>query len=261
MQNQIIVSLSDYSSASRYKAEVRVVSPEIARSTLGQGESCFVGISLESSNFLGGKLQSIVDYISNRYSNCTFLLGDHVHRLTLQIRKDLSQEQCFYHALGMGDYYLRTQQHMLRHSQTGEAFPVLRGSDIYQAPEVVGYMALLEQQFRLDSNFKMAIEGFAGQFINRSNETPQGTADSSEAVRLSCQYVLEELAETCYMISKGHPVLIYPGSLAIFQQISNGLFKGLPKEMERLINVGLRLKRRGKKLVQPEQQQAVLSQL
>lgn len=259
MENQIIVSLSDYSSDLRYKAEVRVVSPDAARSTLDQEESCFVGISLDSPSFLGSKLQSIVNYISNRYSNCTFLLGDHVHRLTLEIRKNLSKEQCFYHALGLGDYYLRTQQHMLHHSQTGEAFPIIRGSDIYQTPEVMGYLSLLEQQFMLDSGFKMAVEGFAEQFIARSHENLQGTADSSEAARLSCRYVLEELAETCYMISKGHHVLIYPGSLAIFQQISDGLFKGLPKELDQLINVGLRLKRRGRKLVQAEQQQTALS--
>lgn len=249
MQDKIIVSLADYRADSRYKAEIRVISPDIVPNNSGQAQSCFVGISLDNPNFLGSKLQSIVDFISNRYDNCCFLLGDHVHRLTLQIRKDLTREQCQYHALGLGDYYLRTQQNVLRHSHTGEAFPLIRGSDICQLPEVMNYRSMLEQQFESDPAFRTAIEGFAGQFIARSSEITSEEA-RSEIIRLSCQYVLEELAETCYMISKGYSVLVYPGSLTIFQQISNGFFEGLPNELKQLINIGLRLKRRGKKLAQ-----------
>lgn len=251
MRDQIILPLSDYNSASRYKAEVRVVSPEIARSDLTRHNSCFVGISLESANFLGNKLQSIIDYISTRYSHCVFLLGDHVHRLTLQIRKTLNEEQSRYHALALGDYFLRTQGHMLCNSETGEAFPVIRGSDIHRLPIVQSYLMQLQEQFSTDLNFNHSVKEFAKVFIARSDKDDDETEHDSQLITYSCQYVLEELAETCYMISQGHCVLVYPGSLAIFQQIADGLFagSGLPAELNHLVNIGLRLKRRGKKAV------------
>ncbi|HFE37663.1 MAG TPA: hypothetical protein ENK06_04470, partial [Gammaproteobacteria bacterium] len=140
MKDYIVVPLSGYNSTSRYKAEVRIVSPGSARQRFTQHNHCFVGISLDSPSFLGSKLQAIIDYVSKNFENCTFLLGDHVHRMTLRIRKNLDLEQCYYHALGLGDYYLRTQKHLLRHKDTGKAFPIIRGSDIHQLQEVKAYL-------------------------------------------------------------------------------------------------------------------------
>lgn len=247
MKDHIVLQLSDYTATSRYKAEVRILSPELARSTLLEHDRCFVGISLDNPNFLGPKLQSIVDWISNRYSNCIFLLGDNVHRHTLRLRKSLNDEQSYHHALGLGDYYLRTHGHMLKHSLTGESFTIIRGSDIHSNPKVRAYIEQLETQFATNPDFKSAVKSFALQFVARFDDDLGDDEEALEAVRHSCQYVLEELGETCYMISLGHRVLAYPGSLAIFQQIADGVFADLPEELDQLINVGLRLKRRGKK--------------
>ncbi|WP_086929701.1 tRNA-dependent cyclodipeptide synthase [Agarilytica rhodophyticola] len=246
MKNQIIIPLNQSNNA-RYKAEVRTCVPAEARADISTYKSCFVGISLENPSFIGSKLASIVDWISNRFSDCTFLLGDNVHRLTLQIRKDLGAEDSLNHALGLGDYYLRTHQHILKNTKTGKPFKVIRGAEIYDNCSVIKYHEALQTLFKEQESFREAVRGFARQFILRAESFD--ILATENAVNLSCRYVLEELAETCYMISLGHNTLVYPGSLAIFEQISEGCFVGLPKELDKLVNIGLRLKRRGKKPV------------
>lgn len=246
MNNQIVIPLHTRSD-SRYKAEVRDFTPATERENLEQFTSCFVGISLENPNFIGNKLDSMIHWISKRFPHCVFLLGDQVHRLTLQIRKGLDDENSIHHALGLGDYYLRTHQHFFKHSLTGENLPIIRGSDIYQQAKVVNYREQLKTLFDTNNIFRSAVEHFAQAFILRGEEMDANDAACGNHINWSCHYVLEELAETCYMISQGHRVLVYPGSLAIFQQIADDGFENMPAELNELVNISLRLKRRGKK--------------
>ncbi|MFO6424160.1 tRNA-dependent cyclodipeptide synthase [Motilimonas sp. KMU-193] len=243
MANETASPFSTSDHSFRYKAEVRLVSPASARGTSNHNTKCFVGISLESPVFIGHKLQSIIDFVSNRYSDCCFLLGDHVHRLTLQMNNDFTREESFNHAINLGNSFLSSQGHILRNSKTGKPFDLVRGSEIYHLPEVLGYLSVLKTIFEQDIEFRSAVEHFADQFIAR-----QHIVQPNRAIQLSSEYVLEELAETCYMISSGYETLVYPGSLAIFQQISDKKFSDLPVELDKLVNVSLRIKRRGKKM-------------
>lgn len=249
MKNQIIIPLN-HSNNARYRAQVHNCIPASARADIGTYKSCFIGISLENPNFIGGKLASVVDWISNRFSNCVFLLGDSIHRLTLQIRKELNAEDSLNHALGLGDYYLRTHQHMLVNTKTNEPFDIIRGTEIYNNCDVIEFRDALQALFDKEEKFFESVRGFSRQFILRADSFD--ILATEHALNLSCRYVIEELADTCYMISQGHKTLVYPGSLAIFEQISNGCFDNLPSELNELVNIGLRLKRRGKKqLIQP----------
>ena len=57
----------------RYKTEIASVSPVSARGTFEEHDACFLGISLENSNFAPKKLSSMVTWISRRFERCTVL--------------------------------------------------------------------------------------------------------------------------------------------------------------------------------------------
>lgn len=252
MNYQLSIPINNTENEASYRAQVQSFPSQIKRSDLDRHiqslGKCFVGISLQNPNFIGNKMRSVVDWISKRFPECNFLLGDHVHRLTLQIRQELAEENSYNNALGLGDLYLRTHRKILTGENKNLYTEIIRGSEIYSTNEVAHFRSLLRECYDNNLEFSSALEQFATLFIMRGLDSPPNKECANWQRKLSTQYVIEELAETCYMISKGYNILVYPGSLAIFEKISEGCFKKLPVELNSLVNIGLRLKRKGKAL-------------
>lgn len=73
----------------KYTAKIASVSSFKHRYDFESSDHCFLGISLENSHFHPEKLASIVQWISRRFAHCTVLVGESIHRLTLQSVHDL----------------------------------------------------------------------------------------------------------------------------------------------------------------------------
>ncbi|QMV17016.1 tRNA-dependent cyclodipeptide synthase [Vibrio spartinae] len=225
----------------QYKGEIQQVSPKIRRDHLKSKPKCFVGISLSNPSFLGAKFEGLINFIANRHHECTFLLGDYIHRLTLQISEGLAEDEAKKTALQMGEEYIERHRNLLEKNHPQLSLNFIKGSHICHNERVQSYLDHLRREYHDNSEFKLAVNRFSGKFIARAMSENELT---ERAISLSSQYVLEELAETCFMIHAGHEVLIYPGSLAIFEQIADGHFPHLPEEFNALINVSVRLKKR-----------------
>ncbi|MDW6004853.1 tRNA-dependent cyclodipeptide synthase [Vibrio mangrovi] len=225
----------------KYKGEIQRVSPKSKKEYLKEKPKCFIGISLNNPNFLDSKFTGLIDFVANRHNECTFLLGDYIHRLTLQIRDGLSEEDALKIALAMGDKYIQQNEYILNEYINNLHVNFIRGSEIHDNEKFKIYFQKIKSEYDSDVEFRTAVNKFSRIFISRSSDEE---AISDMDVFLSSLYVLEELAETCYMISLGHNVLLYPGSLAIFENIADGLFPNLPDEFKQLVNVSIRLKSR-----------------
>ena len=64
--------------------------------------------------------------------------------------------------------------------------------------------------------------------------------------RIAVAYLLEEAAVFCCLVDAGWPVLVYPGGIKIFQEISEGHHPEVPASLRQLHLVALRLKSRGR---------------
>jgi tRNA-dependent cyclodipeptide synthase len=84
------VAPSTVTGSTRYRAKIDGVSPASRRDTFEQHEECFLGISLENSNFVRAKLAGIVEWIARRFARCTVLVGDSIHRITLEATRGLA---------------------------------------------------------------------------------------------------------------------------------------------------------------------------
>ncbi|SHO55992.1 tRNA-dependent cyclodipeptide synthase [Vibrio quintilis] len=225
----------------QYKGEIQRVSPKMKRDFLKTRPKCFVGVSLSNPCFSGAKFEGLIRFIAARYNECTFLLGDHIHRLTLQITQGFGDTQAKEIALNMGQIYIQQHRHLWEKFYQDTTFNFIKGSDVYDDQRVTDYFIRIQATYNNYPDFTQAVNGFARTFISRALNDDELT---EKAIALSSQYVLEELAETCLMVNEGHQVLVYPGSLAIFEKIADGNFSMLPQELGTLINVSVRLKKR-----------------
>jgi tRNA-dependent cyclodipeptide synthase len=68
----------------RYRTKIDFVSPQNRRDTFELEYECFLGVSLENRNFEPARFHSLLEWVSRRFSKCKILIGDSIHRLTLE---------------------------------------------------------------------------------------------------------------------------------------------------------------------------------
>jgi hypothetical protein len=69
-----------------------------------------------------------------------------------------------------------------------------------------------------------------------------GQRDEGLFKRIAVAYLLEEAAVFCCLVDAGWPVLVYPGGIKTFQEISEGHHPEAPASLRQLHLLALRLK-------------------
>src|SRR4051812_9639113 len=88
--------------STRYRAKIVSCFPPEGRDILLQARSCFLGISLETRGFTPLKVDAMLQWIAQRAQKCAILVGDSIHRKTLQIRLGVSEMEALDLALDLG---------------------------------------------------------------------------------------------------------------------------------------------------------------
>ena len=123
----------------RYRALLRAVYPKSARQELKNYESCILGLSLESENFSTSKLVAITDWISKHFKKCTVMIGDSLHRITLQTDRGLPENKALNKALLIGREYIDRESLVFeRHADTCP-FDIVLSSEIQKRDDYVEY--------------------------------------------------------------------------------------------------------------------------
>nr|VFJ42303.1 MAG: tRNA-dependent cyclodipeptide synthase [Candidatus Kentron sp. FW] len=220
----------------RYKAGINRVSPRKERKTFEARERCILLFSLQQPNFEGTKLDAIVEWIDRRFKECEVFIGDCIHHHTLQmnlgIEEDTAKREAYRlaHEIAKQDPFRRaTRCH----------FSIVFGSTLQDDPN---YMPTRERLWDLkdaNADFAQAVQGFAKAYVQRRD------VDVTRYLPYSTNYLLDELALLACMSEKGNKVMIYPGGLEIFHQISDGKHPDAPPPLRESINVELKFHIRG----------------
>ncbi|WP_179073052.1 tRNA-dependent cyclodipeptide synthase [Nostoc sp. C057] len=228
----------------KYQVEIAAVIPQVARHELGRYEHCFLGISLESENFSIAKLVGMTDWISKHFKKCTVLIGDSIHRITLQINQDLKEKQALNKALIQGRQYVDNASYVFDNYIATCIFNVIFCSEIQQSEDYLKYYEQLQNLIRQDEKFANSVKSSVKEFVLRHFK--QNTENFDFYVELSSRYLLEELAVfTCLIKYDLSIMMIYPGSLLkIFEEIAEGHYPGVPDSLKKIVHVSLHLKRR-----------------
>ena len=225
----------------RYKAKIDHVFPQKRRNSFEKESQCFLGISLENSNFTTGKLTGIVEWISRRFSRCTVLIGDSIHRITLESVGKLSGKEALDAALLLGEEFIQQQGAVFQHFAKATKFVFVTCGSIQKTPEYVTYLETLRQLFEQDAAFRMSIEAFGSNY-HRKHSVGISLEALKNRVALSAQYFLEEFAIFSCLQQQGLGVMIYPGSFSTLAEIASDVHPAAPKELKMLTVVSLCLK-------------------
>jgi tRNA-dependent cyclodipeptide synthase len=227
----------------RYKAKTSFVSPVSKRDNFEKTATPFFGISLENGNFVRAKLLASLEWISNRFSKCTVLIGDGIHRITLQVNYGLDEESSIQRALKLGKSFYYNEKHVFERFKSRCEFDFLFCSDIQKSDDYKVYHDYLISLFNNDSGFRSSVRSF-GEEYHSKRSTPFTPEEWEKVVNSSCAYFLEEFAIFACLFKNGFSTMVYPGSFSTLSEIAAGLHPQALDELKNLTVVSLHIKKR-----------------
>jgi tRNA-dependent cyclodipeptide synthase len=229
---------------SKYRVLVDKVSPESERHKIEDYDSCFLGISLENPSFSTAKLIAMTDWIAKRFKSCRVLMGDSLHRLTLQIDRGLGERQALTQTLFMGKEYINTELAVFdRHLDTC-SFEFIYCSDIQQSDNYQKYYNIFQDLLQHNAKLAASVNSFSLKFVRRHLELDEENISSNAFLDICHKYLLEELAIFACLFETYSCPILYPGSLSIFEEITNGEHPDVPDFLIKIIWVCLRFRGR-----------------
>ena len=227
----------------RYWAKVDSVSPLSARMSFEKFDSCFLGVSLENTNFSQPKLKAMVEWITKRFSQCLVLVGDSIHRITLETNKLLDPETALFEALKIGSYFVQENKSIFNKSEDRNQFLFENCSQIQTSEEYAIFHHNLLAFFETNAKFRSSVEAFGRNYhLRRSSNLSNALLE--HYIRRSCDYFLEEFAIFACLQKRGFSVMVYPGTFSTLAEIVNGEHPDIFEELKQLVVVSLHFKKR-----------------
>ncbi|MDJ1168496.1 tRNA-dependent cyclodipeptide synthase [Roseofilum sp. BLCC_M154] len=177
-----------------YRAKVNGVFPHTARMSFEQLDSCFLGVSLENKNFTPEKLKAMIEWISRRFRYCAVLVGDSIHRITLETTKSLEPEIALIEALAMGNCFIQDNKHLFSVFQEQTQFTFETCSHIQDSEIYIQFYKRLKDYFENHAGFRSSIEGFSRQYYSRKRNDRDEVLIRYNIER-SCEYFIAEKNE------------------------------------------------------------------
>jgi tRNA-dependent cyclodipeptide synthase len=227
---------------SRYKAKIDAVFPERRRDLSGYHD-CFLGVSLENDQFTRPRLLGILEWISRRFPRCTVLIGDSIHRITLETAKGIPPHAALAEALHLGERFVRDERHVFDAFSEATAFSFVTCGELQATPAYGAHHARLRALFDKDEAFRASVESF-GKSYHAKHSSDLSEVQRYHRIRRSSDYFLEEFAIFACLKDRGIPVMVYPGSFSTLSEIADGKHPDAPVQLRDLTVVSLHLRGR-----------------
>lgn len=234
---------SDSNFDKRNAPSVKIVriTPEISDDQLQTYRECYMGISLDNPVFGGESLEALVLWAAERFDTCLVVTGDYLRRHNEHILNGLNEEEATKAALAAGDEFIEKTRGLFGEAPK-DRVRLVRWRDCLAFEEYKSSRAALDKLFATDEAFKDAVRKDAESFVARQKGRSRKLAVSEEeAIAVSCEYLLEEIAVFSALSEQGRHVELYPGpELDVLVRIANGEFTDIPRGLKERINVELR---------------------
>lgn len=218
----------------------------IARPGRKPFKRCILGVSLDSPEFYSAKLITITDWIRQHYADCEVMLGDGIHRITLQLDSgdnatSAGENEALERSKWLARDFAYSNLSVFNLRESTCRFHFVFCSEIQKGHDYLTYYSQLLALFGENRKFQNSVEAFASAFLSRKSSRQER---SKQHVELSCQYLLEELAVICCLAQASPCAFIYPGSLTILEEIADGQHPSVPACLLQIDYVKLDLKGR-----------------
>jgi tRNA-dependent cyclodipeptide synthase len=222
---------SDWRSEAIYLPKVSIarILPGISQQELFSRKKCYLGISIENPLFEGDSLRAMLVWAADKFEHCLVIVGDYLCRFNEQILHACDENRAGELAVGLGDSFLRGTKELFE-ELPAERVRLTRWKEHLQTEQFSRSKAVLDELFESDDDFRASIEYDASSFVKRLRRRNTNPAvDVDHAVRLSCEYILEEVAVFASLSESGWSVELYPGSeLRVLAQVAKGRYPRVP---------------------------------
>lgn len=228
-----------------YKVTLAKVFPHRLRTSLSEYEKCVFGISLGSKNFVDSKrLEPCIKWISENFKTCQVLVCDSIYRLTIEVRHGLKGDEARLLAIGTGEKFVNENSFLFERYSENCCFEFRFASEIEKQSDFNIYYEEFKSVYRQNEPFQGLVNSFAQTYLSRGEQVEKEQVDELRQKQLATTYLLEESALTTCLAKEGWSVIVYPGSIKTFEEISEGLHPEVPLPLQQTIWVSLRLKQK-----------------
>lgn len=227
--------------SARYEAQVVTIKPEAGFEDLQAHKTCMLCFSINNQNYTTAKLVGMTEWISQNFSNCQVLMGDLSYQTILEIQ-GLGEDQALDQAFELSRKVIAEKASIFERHGDICSFDTRFFSDILSEARCQDYYAELLSCFGSDKLFADTVRNFADIFVRRYLEKNSQQFDNS--VNRTCTYLLQELAIFAFVAEQDASIYIYPDASSGFQTVAQILHPAIPKPLQKLVQVSLRLRPR-----------------
>jgi len=227
------------------KVGIARILPKISQQELFSRKKCYLGISLENPLFEGDSLRAMLLWASEKFEHCLVIVGDYLCRFNERIVNGCDENRAGELALGLGDLFLSRTSGLFEGLAARNVL-LTRWKEHLHSEQFSRPKAVLDELFESDEDFRASIEYDALSFVKRLRKrNPNPPVGVEQALRLSCQYILEEVAVFSSLSELGWSVELYPGSeLRVLANVAKGAYPRVPAGLKKRISVELKVRHR-----------------
>ena len=127
---------------------------------------CALGVSLSNPRCEGEHLAACIEWAGSRFERCTLLIGDSLHRLTLQAEEGLSPDAARAEASRRGQRLIEEVAARLPFGPC--SFSILPTSELERHAKFQERLLQLERLFATDTSFGRSVRGDVAEYMSRS---------------------------------------------------------------------------------------------
>ncbi|MFA5593271.1 MAG: tRNA-dependent cyclodipeptide synthase [Micavibrio sp.] len=181
-------------------------------------DACRLHISVGQQYHEGAKFQATTDWARNRFKTVIVCVNDALQLGNMMFERGIDRSEAYVRSIKAGDEWIERNASALQGVEVRRWESWKTWPDFFKAME--GVVATYEQ----NKDFAGAIDRTASNFWERRERLNLAyTPDKKgEFLRLSRDYLLEEVAVICRMIDQKRAIDIYPGTMLPVFDIMKG---------------------------------------
>ena len=189
----------------QYPAQTGAYKVFVKDKGLWQGhDTARLQISVGNPKHDGDKFFALTEWAAARFEKVILIVSDTLQRHNLSFYRDMNAAEAYQYSLDMGNYWLQKNQNAIN------LLPnkiVTRWNDWFYDPAYAGARNIIQMQFETNERLRATVETKALEFSSR-----HFGLSNPQAVQVSVNYILEELAAFSLMFSRERAIDVYPGS-------------------------------------------------
>jgi tRNA-dependent cyclodipeptide synthase len=228
----------------KYRVRIENITPSDKDLKLSEKRKCVLGVSMSNPVFWRSSLGTMLAWMDKNFDSSLVLVGDYLQRFNEQIANGNQADLAIESAMRKGDLF-ETKLNQYLPEYANEKFHIARWKPFHENANFHKHKTVLDKIYNSNLAVKTSIDNTAKLFVSQKQDRLDFKVSEEEAVRLSVEYLLEEMAVFSILIDEGWDVVLYPGAqLPLLMEIAKGEFDGVPNSLNKGIYVELKVRKK-----------------